>query len=172
SSANSTYNCEIIENGTTFQVWPLNHSAVKEMLSITGLVSGGTGNFSNFTNLTNQTETGETEKCIPDWTCANFGKCADGFKERVCADLNNCGVEINKPSETSECKTKSTLFIILGIVGLILIIFLIIYFMKRGKSGEEPSEENQFTRQTPPPSPPQNRIVQHKPQYNQLAPQR
>ncbi|MBI2124863.1 hypothetical protein HYT92_03670, partial [Candidatus Pacearchaeota archaeon] len=41
SPANSTYNCQIIENGTTFQVWPLSHSAVRE-IKILGLVSGGT----------------------------------------------------------------------------------------------------------------------------------
>ncbi|MDP2672931.1 MAG: hypothetical protein Q8O84_03915 [Nanoarchaeota archaeon] len=175
SPVNSTYNCDISEDNLTFIVWPLNHSAVKEMLSITGLVSlGGTDDFNNFTN---QTGTGETEEtgCNPQWTCANFGKCVDGFKERTCTDSNNCGVEIGKPSETSECKTKSTLFIILGIVGLILIIFLIMYFMKKGKSEEEPSEEPQFTHQTSPPrsppSPPQNRAVHYKPQ-TQLAPQR
>ena len=198
SPANSTYNCQIIENGTTFQIWPLNHSAVKEMLS-SGLVSGtacaenwnctefsdavnqcGTRNCTELTNcgtilnkpLENKICDITAAGCASDWSCSDFGKCADGIKSRICEDLNNCGDETTKPSETSECKTKSLLFIILGIVGLVLIILLIWYFMKRGKSDEEYSESqtpHQPIHPRSPPAPPQNRAPQYAPR---LAPQR
>ena len=165
------YNCTIVDNGLGYQVWPLKHSAVKEMLSITGLVSlGGTGDFSNFTN---QTGTGETEEtgCNPQWTCTDFGKCADGFKSRICTDSNNCGDETTKPSETSECRKISPLIIALIVVGLILIIFLIWYFARK-KDEEESSDETPASHHSPPrnpPSPPQNRTPQYAPR---LAPQR
>ncbi len=164
SNPTYNYNCTIVTDDSGFeqyQVWPLKHSAVKEIFSITGLVSGsGTG---NFTNLTNQTETGETGECIPDWTCANYGKCVDGFKKRVCTDSNNCGVETDKPSETSECKKSSLLIILLAIAGLILIIFLIMYFMKRGKSDEESFENKTHYQASPPRSPPpQTNVYAHR----------
>ena len=196
SPANSSYNCQIIDNGTTFQVWPLKHSAVKEIF-ISGLV--GTGCFENWnctdwTNLSSQCGTRTCAdlnncgtildkplenkicggECTPDWICANFGKCVDGIKSRVCTDLNDCATDEGKPGETSECgtnKTKSILFIIFGIiVGLILITLLIWYFMKRGKSEEEFSEPPAHHQQTPPPHhPPQNRVHQYA---SHLAPQR
>ncbi|MEK6844768.1 MAG: hypothetical protein AABX44_00775, partial [Nanoarchaeota archaeon] len=95
--------------------------------------------------------------CIPDWTCADYGECIDGFKERICTDSNNCGIETGKPDEARECnpiKTKSILFIVLGIVGLILIILLILYFVKKRKSDEESSENPTYNQPHHPRSPP------------------
>ena len=180
SPANSTYNCDISEDNLTFIVWHLNHSAVKEMLSITRLVSLG--------------ETG----CFENWNCTEWSDAVNQCGTKTCNDLNNCGTNLSRPleikscvligetegdefetgtSESRESNTKSVLFIILGIVGLILIIFLILHFMKRGKSEEEFSEPPAHHQQTPPPrslpAPPQNRAVHHNQyQHTQLAPQR
>ena len=179
SPINSTYNCDISEDNLTFIVWPLNHSAVKEMLSITGLVSDGT-------------------ECFENWNCTEWSDAVNQCGTKTCNDLNNCGTNLSRPleikscvligetegdefetgtSESRESNTKSVLFIILGIVGLILIIFLILHFMKRGKSEEEFSEPPAHHQQTPPPrslpAPPQNRAVHHNQyQHTQLAPQR
>ncbi|KHO54973.1 MAG: hypothetical protein QT10_C0008G0025 [archaeon GW2011_AR19] len=179
SPTNSIYNCDISEDNLTFIVWPLNHSAVKEMLSITGLVSDGTG-------------------CFENWNCTEWSDAVNQCGTKTCNDLNNCGTNLSRPleikscvligetegdefetgtSESRESNTKSVLFIILGIVGLILIIFLILHFMKRGKSEEEFSEPPAHHQQTPPPrslpAPPQNRAVHHNQyQHTQLAPQR
>ncbi len=190
SGTNKTYNCNIVydtppSKSSWFQVWPLNHSAVKE---ITFLASAGAGacaenwNCTNWTNLadecgtkncvdlnncgTNFTKPDEEISCIesppltgcfPDWDCSDFGKCADGIKERVCSDLNNCGDDSAKPSETSDCRKISPLIIALIVVGLILIIFLIWYFTRK-KDEEDYSNETPVhtTHHSPPRSPPTN----------------
>ncbi len=197
---NSTYNCNIIydtspSKASWFQVWPLNHSAVKE---ITFLASAGTGagacaenwNCANWTNIVEQcgaricsdlnncgttfnkplenktcVSPQEAGGCVPDWNCADFGKCSDGIKERVCADLNNCGDDSGKPSEQQDCKKISPLIIALIIVGLLLIIFLIWYFARK-------KDEEEFSDETPvhathhvPPRSPPANVYTPRPAY-------
>ena len=43
------------------------------------------------------------ELCTPNWTCTAWGECASGQQQRVCEDLNNCGLNINKPPEVKAC---------------------------------------------------------------------
>src|SRR3989344_2496019 len=190
SEENSTYNCEIVYDETGnfswFQVWPLNHSAVKEMLGlITAAYTGCNENW-NCTNwsdafgqcgqrickdLNNCTTSLNKPieisscvvqgiECIPNWDCTDFGKCADGIKSRTCEDLGGCGDDTTKPNETLECKKKiSPLIIILIIVGLALIIFLIWYFMKKKKDEEEFSKEPKAETAHPkPPVSPQTNV--------------
>ena len=198
---NSTYNCDIVEsddNSSWFKIWPLNHSAVKE-ISLISLTAGGSActenwNCTDWTNITNECGTRTCNdltncgtifdkpledkvcggECISDWTCTNFEKCVDGIKERVCTDSNNCGVESDKPSETSECKKSSPLLIILISVGLLLVALLILYFIKRKKSEEEPSEEEQSLDSSSPSSPPSpsvaSRQLQAQSRQPRLAP--
>ncbi|MEK6907478.1 MAG: hypothetical protein AABW45_03030, partial [Nanoarchaeota archaeon] len=179
SGINSSYNCQIEQSGnfSWFKVWPLNHSAVKEMISLVTSVYN-LSNMSNVSvsNVSNISNVLEEEECISDWTCTDFGKCADRTKKRICTDLNSCEIETNKPSETQECKKGiSPLIIALVVAGLLLIIFLIWYFIKRKKSEEEPSE-TPVHHQTPPPrSPPASTNI-HTPRLQNpqtyLAPQR
>ena len=170
SPTNSTYKCEIVYDGnfSWFKVWPLSHSAVKEMISLVTSVYN-LSNMSNVSvsNVSNISNVLEEEECISDWNCTDFGKCVDGAKERICNDLNNCAVEINKPSEIQECKKRISPFIIaLAVAGLLLIIFLIWYFAKR-KSSDEESFESPVHHQAPPPrSPPASTNVYiPRPQY-------
>jgi len=41
--------------------------------------------------------------CTPDWDCSGFGDCVDGAQTQTCSDLNSCGDDSNKPSETQTC---------------------------------------------------------------------
>ena len=206
SGINSTYKCEIVSdtppsNLSWFKVWPLNHSAVKEMTT-TNLITAelvcqenwNCTEWSNFANQcgarnctdskncgTNLTKPSQSQtcvsqdECIPNWTCTEPGKCIDGFEERVCTDLNNCGDDLGKPSETQECeKGISPLIIALAIAGLILIIFLIWYFARK-KDEEESSNETPAPHHSPPrspPHPPANVYTPRPQSSSQLAPQR
>jgi len=183
-----TYYCTIVSDDDglypQYKVWPLKHSAVKEIFvsqNITGQRTGcteswnctgwsdavnlcGTRTCADLRNcgtisnkpLENKVCGLEAGECSPSWSCTDFEKCADGIKSRTCEDLNDCGDETDKPKETSECKKNSVLFIILGIVGLILIILIIWYFMKKRKLKKEEQKPsgNQVTNQTLPPRSP------------------
>lgn len=41
--------------------------------------------------------------CTQSWNCTNWGACTSGVQTRLCRDLNNCGNEIGKPSESQSC---------------------------------------------------------------------
>lgn len=41
--------------------------------------------------------------CIEDWDCGVWGICIDNFESRACNDLNSCGTEIVKPTESQSC---------------------------------------------------------------------
>lgn len=43
------------------------------------------------------------ELCTPNWTCTAWAECTNGQQQRVCEDLNNCGLAINKPPEVKAC---------------------------------------------------------------------
>ncbi len=93
SGINSTYNC-IIDYDTPpsrlswFKVWPLNHSAVKEMPSlITGSLLVG-------------------NVCQENWNCTNWTDVNDigeGCGAGICEDLEDCGTAFNKPLEIKSC---------------------------------------------------------------------
>lgn len=202
SGINSTYSCEIVYdqaniNFSWFQVWPLNHSAVKEMppSTTTSRVCSENWNCTEFSDAISQCGTRicsdlnncgttftkpienvscipvqEAAECIPDWSCADFGKCTKGLQERTCTDLNSCGDDEAKPTEIQECKNKINFLIIAIIIfGLLLIIFLIWYFMMKKKSTKKFSGEHKAPVHTAPPSPPKHPSVSH-PQSNVYTP--
>tara|TARA_Y100000034_G_scaffold136850_1_gene216373 strand:- start:1853 stop:6388 length:4536 start_codon:yes stop_codon:yes gene_type:complete len=47
--------------------------------------------------------------CIENWDCELWGECdlITRVQTRACTDLNNCGTENNKPSETQDCCPES-----------------------------------------------------------------
>jgi hypothetical protein len=46
-----------------------------------------------------------SSRCTPNWFCGNWEHCQpNGFMERLCYDLNECGEEKGKPLEVSPCK--------------------------------------------------------------------
>ncbi len=42
-------------------------------------------------------------ECFESWSCGFWSQCVDGIKTRLCYDLNNCGTENLKPSESASC---------------------------------------------------------------------
>jgi hypothetical protein len=47
--------------------------------------------------------------CTEDWNCTDWIKeCRNGEHTRVCTDLNSCGTELEKPSESVACTMPST----------------------------------------------------------------
>lgn len=155
--SNYIYNCDLVNNGTQFKVWPLQHSAVMEWF-IGAVVQGCVENWDwgNWSNMTEQcgTRTGQdlggcenypnntkTENqtcgqlCVPSWTHSGWGECIDGFKYKTYSDINGCGSLEGKPDdETWECEYgKSITLIIIVIVGIILLILGMVYFIKKKK---------------------------------------
>jgi len=43
------------------------------------------------------------EPCLPNWTCSNWGACVNGIQHRSCQDLNNCGLNLDRPPEVRSC---------------------------------------------------------------------
>ena len=43
------------------------------------------------------------ETCIPSWQCTEWGDCIDGNQTRSCVDINSCGIDDGKPSESQVC---------------------------------------------------------------------
>lgn len=47
-------------------------------------------------------ETGDGT-CVEDWICTDWNECFNSIQKRVCADVNRCGTEENKPVEIQDC---------------------------------------------------------------------
>jgi len=43
------------------------------------------------------------ETCLPSWTCSSWGACVNGIQHRTCQDLNNCGLNLDRPPEVRSC---------------------------------------------------------------------
>ncbi len=93
SGVSSAYKCEIVLDAppsklSWFKVWPLNHSAVKEISSlITGSLLIG-------------------EACQENWNCTNWTDVNDigeGCGARTCNDSESCGTILDKPLEIKSC---------------------------------------------------------------------
>jgi len=41
--------------------------------------------------------------CSPSWQCDDWGICVDGTSTRSCNDVNSCGSNSNKPTESQSC---------------------------------------------------------------------
>jgi len=48
------------------------------------------------------------EACTENWDCTDWSACVGGVQTRTCTDLNECGTEINKPSESQVCTVEPT----------------------------------------------------------------
>lgn len=46
--------------------------------------------------------------CSTDWDCEEWTSCADGLQTRTCNDLNSCGTNSSKPSESQTCDVVCT----------------------------------------------------------------
>jgi len=54
---------------------------------------------------------GELPPCLEAWTCTEWEpeSCLqDGMQTRICADLNDCGTQLNKPSESRDCPSAGS----------------------------------------------------------------
>ena len=51
-------------------------------------------------------EVDDDEICTPSWSCTDWSTCMSRIQTRTCTDLNNCGVDIGKPSESQSCTTE------------------------------------------------------------------
>lgn len=44
--------------------------------------------------------------CQENWTCSNWSACINGTQTRTCEDLNQCGTNESKPTETQSCQAE------------------------------------------------------------------
>ncbi|MEW6063037.1 MAG: carboxypeptidase regulatory-like domain-containing protein [Nanoarchaeota archaeon] len=42
-------------------------------------------------------------RCDSNWTCTEWSPCVNGYQTRVCTDLEDCGLDDNKPIEGRKC---------------------------------------------------------------------
>lgn len=171
----SGYNCAAA--GKQFKVWPLNHSAVKEVVK--GCIPDW--DCTDWSECEDETQTRDCTdfnscntllgkpiemqecivECIPNWYCTWGGCQEDGFKYYTCQDLNNCGTLEGKPEkdgEAFECKKQTnTLFIlIIAFILMILILLVLIYFLTRKKRKESKRYEGGMIHSKPThPKPPE-----------------
>lgn len=52
-------------------------------------------------------ENQQNNNCTENWQCSAFGTCVNGVQTRTCVDSNNCGTNLNKPSEQQSCTTST-----------------------------------------------------------------
>ncbi len=46
----------------------------------------------------------ENKTCQESWNCTEWSECRNGFRSRICTDMNSCGTLAGKPKETEECE--------------------------------------------------------------------
>lgn len=63
--------------------------------------NSSTTNTNNVNNETNGSS-GSTV-CTPNWKCSDWTECVNGQQKRVCFDVNDCGIDSNKPAERQSC---------------------------------------------------------------------
>ncbi|HCC60160.1 MAG: hypothetical protein A2402_04135 [Candidatus Staskawiczbacteria bacterium RIFOXYC1_FULL_37_43] len=44
--------------------------------------------------------------CTPNWQCAGWGACYNGYQTQTCTDYNFCGTTYNKPATSRSCCTE------------------------------------------------------------------
>ena len=56
--------------------------------------------------------------CTPDWNCTAWSECLGSMQTRTCTDLNDCGLNIGKPTESQSCAcpTKNGATICVGVI--------------------------------------------------------
>ncbi len=42
--------------------------------------------------------------CKPNWMCNDWAECSNGTQIRICTDINDCEIEVNKPIEIQACE--------------------------------------------------------------------
>ncbi|MFC2143846.1 NosD domain-containing protein [Candidatus Aenigmatarchaeota archaeon] len=61
---------------------------------------------SSYTPVTNSTDYHPlTSGCVESWSCTDWSVCLHSLQTRTCTDLNGCGTELNKPTESQYCTT-------------------------------------------------------------------
>ncbi|NOQ37775.1 hypothetical protein GQ472_02695 [archaeon] len=48
-------------------------------------------------------ETTAKPGCTVNWVCSEWDECIESTQTRRCIDINNCDIEVNRPSETQDC---------------------------------------------------------------------
>lgn len=47
-------------------------------------------------------------ECSPDWACTEWNSCINSNQVRTCTDLNNCGINTDRPLELRSCQLTSS----------------------------------------------------------------
>ena len=66
---------------------------------------GGGGGSSGGGGVIIKKPTPETT-CVPSWECSDWLDCIGTVQKRVCADVNSCGTNEDKPEEERSCESK------------------------------------------------------------------
>ncbi len=77
--------------------------------------SGGGNDEDNSNNNDHNSENQETnpvvvEQCQEDWQCGEWAACSNNAETRACEDLNSCGTQTSKPTESRECQNEENVF--------------------------------------------------------------
>ena len=56
--------------------------------------------------MDSRSSSGSGTGCLEKWRCTNWSECIDGWKTRVCDDMNKCGTLEFRPIETINCESE------------------------------------------------------------------
>lgn len=67
--------------------------------------------YMNYTGLNMSGQEGLGFACTEKWVCGNWSECRiDGYQNRTCIDINNCGTYDTRPAENQKCTYTPTCF--------------------------------------------------------------
>lgn len=94
--------------GTALAVTQFQEKYKWEILSPLGL-SRGTGYVAQATRkkLNELYGCNNYTTCTPSWSCGYWSNCSSGHQARICTDINACGKNTNKPSESQSCSSST-----------------------------------------------------------------
>ncbi|MFB6246541.1 MAG: hypothetical protein ABEI74_03055, partial [Candidatus Pacearchaeota archaeon] len=154
--SNSGYSCNIINNGSHYEVSSLRHSGVKEFLNESGEDDDETI-FNNSGGLTGDFDSGNSSqnlsKCTRrNYKCTGWSNCEGGVMTRNCLKVENCKGGVSRPETRQTCGVKGAIdqvtkndegfpwklvLIVVGGLVVVLTIAIILVNMKSGGSSSK-----------------------------------
>ena len=95
-----SYKCTYNSTLNKYRIEGLRHSGVVQLDYAKPLPQSGD---SSSPASSSTSGGGGSAICNSDWQCSEWTKCADGFKNRKCADKNECAYPAKKPLELQQC---------------------------------------------------------------------
>ncbi len=104
------------QSGILFNQTSTDASGFYNVSVVYGQIYDVTAYYTGYTNQTKTITMNESKvldfnmSCVPNWDCTSWSSCSGGTQTRTCTDLNSCGVDTGKPSESKSCTNPRSCF--------------------------------------------------------------